>query len=297
MSGWQLGVVAGLAITGCGGQPSALPPAPPSCEGFVVEAPACNGSAELCDRRYDEVSHATTHNAMSSAEDGWLAPNQRHDMLRQLHDGVRALMIDTHVDDREDVSVPSLCHGSCLFGALPLHEALRSFESFLRCNPEQVLTLIVEAYVSPQATADAFEQAGLTDYAYAHDPATAWPTLGEMIARDERLVVLSDDGGYPSWYMNVWDHAFETPFAAKTLDDLVCETNRGSVDNPLFILNHFLTAPLADESLAEQVNHNPFFMDRARACQDKLGRLPNFPTVDFYSIGDLLDVTVTLNGP
>ncbi|MFP6686564.1 MAG: hypothetical protein VB934_17725, partial [Polyangiaceae bacterium] len=121
MSRFQIWVVAGLAVTGCGGQPSTLPPAPPSCEGFVVEAPACNGSAELCDRRYDEVSHATTHNAMSSAEDGWLAPNQRHDMLRQLRDGVRALMIDTHMDDRQDVSVPSLCHGSCLFGALPMH--------------------------------------------------------------------------------------------------------------------------------------------------------------------------------
>ena len=80
---------------------------------------------------------------MSNADDGWIAPNQRHGILAQLHDGVRALMIDTHVDDQEDTPVPSLCHGSCVFGAVLMVEALARIASFLWCNPEQIVTLII----------------------------------------------------------------------------------------------------------------------------------------------------------
>jgi hypothetical protein len=158
-----------------------------------------------------------------------------------------------------------------------------------------VLTLIIEAYVSNEDTVAAFEEAGLVQYAYAHDPRMPWPTLGELVARNQRLVVLSDEGGEPDWHMNVWDHAFETPFHAVGSGDLVCEAGRGSPDNALFILNHFLTDPIAFESLAEQVNLNPFFIDRARECEAHFQHVPNFPTVDFYEIGNLFQVVSALN--
>ena len=41
---------------------------------------------------------------------------------------------------------------------------------------------------------------------------------------------------------------------------------------------------------------NPFFLDRAQRCQQESGRLPNFVTVDFYSIGDVFEVVDALNG-
>jgi hypothetical protein len=60
-------------------------------------APACNGFAELCDKALDEVAFAATHNSMSAAEDPeWIAPNQHSGITRQLDDGIRALLIDTH---------------------------------------------------------------------------------------------------------------------------------------------------------------------------------------------------------
>ena len=71
---------------------------------------------------------------------------------------------------------------------------------------------------------------------------------------------------------------------------------RGDPANALFIFNHFLTAPTADVTLAEQVNHDPFFIDRAQACSAQMGDLPNFVTVDFYTTGDLFEVVKTLNG-
>ena len=58
---------------------------------------ACNGHAELCDRRVDEVVFAGAHNAMSNADaPGWMFPHHEHGMPRMLEDGVRAFLIDVH---------------------------------------------------------------------------------------------------------------------------------------------------------------------------------------------------------
>jgi hypothetical protein len=57
----------------------------------------CNGFAELCDRPLNEVAFPAAHNAMSAAElPGWYQPNQRYDIRRQLDDGIRAFLIDSH---------------------------------------------------------------------------------------------------------------------------------------------------------------------------------------------------------
>jgi hypothetical protein len=57
----------------------------------------CNGYAQLCPRRLDEVVFAGTHNAMSAADTpGWLIANQDRDVAQQLNDGIRAFKISTH---------------------------------------------------------------------------------------------------------------------------------------------------------------------------------------------------------
>src|SRR5690606_3751196 len=62
-----------------------------------AEVVRCNGLAELCDRRLDEVVFAGTHNSMSAADrPGWLFANQTRPIPRQLDDGIRLLMIDPH---------------------------------------------------------------------------------------------------------------------------------------------------------------------------------------------------------
>jgi len=58
---------------------------------------ACNGYAELCDRRLDQVVFPTTHNSMSGADiTGWMFPNQNKAIPEQLEDGVRGFLIDAH---------------------------------------------------------------------------------------------------------------------------------------------------------------------------------------------------------
>jgi hypothetical protein len=57
----------------------------------------CNGYAQLCGRRLNEVVFAGTHNSMSASESpGWLIANQRRPVARQLADGIRAFKISTH---------------------------------------------------------------------------------------------------------------------------------------------------------------------------------------------------------
>ncbi len=58
---------------------------------------ACNGFAELCDRRLDQVVFPGAHNAMSNQDaPGWMFPHHEAGMPQMLRDGIRALLIDVH---------------------------------------------------------------------------------------------------------------------------------------------------------------------------------------------------------
>ncbi|HEV8323718.1 MAG TPA: hypothetical protein VG389_19020 [Myxococcota bacterium] len=263
---------------------------PPAC---AVAVTACNGDDALCDRAYDDVTYPTTHNAMSNDDEGWLIPNQHHGITRQLADGVRGLMLDVH----PYLGGTYLCHGVCSLGNEPLADGLSKVRAFLEVCPREVVSLIFESYVPAADVAAAFAASGLDAYVWTQAAGAPWPTLREMIDGGARLVAFTDyDAGAPAWYHDVWAFAWETPYAFDTPADFTCAMNRGVAGNPLFILNHFLTNPLASPANAEMVNYDPLFLDRALACQAASGALPNFPTVDFYDIGDLFTVAATLNG-
>ncbi|HEY5949664.1 MAG TPA: hypothetical protein VIV40_29420 [Kofleriaceae bacterium] len=269
---------------------------------FVVSAcaedpvpipPECNGSIELCTRRYDEVAYATTHNSMSNAEDAWQSPNQNRTIAHQLDDGVRGLMLDVH----EWGDGILLCHGFCPLGSLPLRDGLATIGRFLHSHRGEVVTIIFESYTTAANIATAFEAADADRYVYAHTPGTPWPTLRDLIDNDQRLIVFTDrEGGAFDWYMDVWQQAFETPFAAATTADLTCDLGRGNGGNPLFIFNHFLSDPLALPDQAPTMNADPFLLDRARSCEQTRGHLPTFVTVDFYDVGDVFETVRSLNG-
>jgi hypothetical protein len=230
---------------------------------------------------------------MANTEDHFLLPNQHFSVARQLNDGIRALMPDLHyVNDRV-----YLAHGSALMGCRPLADMLVDLKTFMDVHPREVLTIIFESYVRAADVEQEFRQTGLLPYVHTQPKDQPWPTLGQMVTSGQRLVVFTDhDGGRPAWYHNVWDFCWETPFEAKQPSDLDSRKGRGSQHNSLLILNHFLTNPVALPMLAEAVNHNPFFLDRVQKCQRTTGRFPNFITVDFYDIGDVLEVVDVLNG-
>jgi hypothetical protein len=61
----------------------------------IGQGTVCNGHAELCERPFDEVAFAASHNSMSAAtEPGWFLAEQADSIPVQLDQGVRALLID-----------------------------------------------------------------------------------------------------------------------------------------------------------------------------------------------------------
>ena len=82
-----------LGLIGAGvafmGSREALPPAPAFTD-------ACNGDRALCGKRVDEVVFPGAHNSMSSAELGWMFPNQELASVSLLGYGIRSLLFDVH---------------------------------------------------------------------------------------------------------------------------------------------------------------------------------------------------------
>jgi hypothetical protein len=264
------------------------------CLPSIVDDDLCNGSTSLCTRRYDQVSYATTHNAMNNADEAWLLPNQQHGITRQLDDGIHALMLDTYYFEGET----QMCHAYCELGHERLADGLAKIKRFLDRRPNDIVSIIFEAYIDEEDVEEAFDEAGLLDdYLHEQPIGQPWPTLRELIDSGKRLVVFTDERGELPWHHYVWDYASETPYSFANPSQLSCVPNRGNPNNSLFILNHFLTVVGGSAALAEQINHDPLFLNRALQCQDERNRLPNFVTVDFYDIGDVFPVVDALNGP
>jgi hypothetical protein len=285
MTGWRMATLEMGAwwvlalLAGCGGGDGGAGPAP------------CNGGAELCDRPYDQVSVVCTHNAMGTEADGFLIPtaNQVRPILEQLDDGVRCLMLDSYMDEGE----PMLCHAACLLGKVPFVPLLEDIDAWLVRHPDQVVTFIMEAYISEAETEQALREAGIFERVYHHaaPPGSPWPTLGEMIGRGEQLVVLTDDSqANGEWHLDWRAYGWETPFND---DTFTCAPGRGDptrYDHQPFILNHYTLCPLGGCEENGVVNNAfDFLYPRALDCwqdtdHNPFGHIPTFINVDHYHV-------------
>ena len=339
---WSLGaalsLLAVLAVTA--DRSVAAPPEPVS---------ECNGHPELCDRRFDEVLLLGTHNAGSTAAEGFLFPYQELSVVEQLDAGARALLLDvwygrpseripglvlTDVGDapttaalRElvgdegvarvaavleaagrrptvarEVENLYLCHGSCELGATPLATTLDEIDAWLDEHPGEVVVLFFEDHVEGSQVAEAMTVAGLAARVHEHLPDAEWPTLGEMVLDDERVVVLSEQGGPPpGWYLPAFDLVMDTPFRFPTVDSLLgadaCVANRGPDDAGLFLVNHWVQpdGPVRPRD-AERANAPDFLVERLTRCEEERGVRPTIVAVDFLGRGDAMAAVDRLNG-
>ena len=329
------GVIVGgyFAIAGSGGAGTdAAPPA-------AAAVPECNGHISLCDRRFNEIAIAATHNSMSSAEDGFSLANHSRGIIHQLNAGYRGLLIDLYnglesernlgvvtdisphtpeeraqlVEQWGEATVRSaeelrrraidaggerqlyLCHRLCETGATPFAAELERLRGWLQANPGETLIIIIEDNVDPQDVSAAFEKAKLLPYLHTQTPGAPWPTLRQMIDSGRRLVVMAEKktGDIP-WYHNAYAFTQETPFSFDTVEQFNCDPNRGSPDNPLFMINHWITP--ASANAADTANTAQTLNRRIADCQAKRNRSPNIIAVDFYARGDTLSVVAELNG-
>ena len=298
----------------------------PAPRGVARAQRLCNGHAELCDRHYDEVVQAATHNSMSSPDVVRVWPEHDGSIGQQLQSGVRTLMIDasywpgvndTHLEDLRDLlgagdtstlidtiearlaPCPGvfLCHNVCALGALPMTTALAQLRSFLDDHPDDVVTLMIQDSIDPVDAEAAFRDAGLDGLLYDGSADAEWPTLGELIDRHQRLIVFSEQHGSPgAWYQSAFEHIQDTPYGARSADQLTCARGRGPRDAPLLLLNNWVQREAPDRAQAAIVNSRSFIVDRARRCAEQRGRLPNFIAVSFYGIGDVMGAVDELNG-
>ena len=250
----------------------------------------CNGSLNLCSKQYNEVAYLTTHNAFNSDEDGLLFPNQTYNIASQLNDGVRGLMIDVY----DHFGTPTAYHSIFALGTIPLADIFNDIKIFLDNHPNEIITIILECYVTANDIENEINQSGLSNYVYMHN--SGWPTLQSMINNNNRLIIftdVNDASNLQNWYHYVWDYAVETHYSVNTINDFTCDFNRGDPLNDLFILNHFVTDATLGYGLYNEsstVNANPFFINRALDCQMQTSKFPNFVTVDFYELGILVSL-------
>lgn len=194
-----------------------------------------------------------------------------------------------------------LCHGFCELGAIRLERGLREVRDFLLANPGEVLVISIEDATSPEDTVAAIEASGLAEYAY-RGPSGPWPTLREMIDRDERALIMAERaGGEPSWYREQFAITQETPFKFEDVDELEkrssCRPNRGPADAPFFLLNNWVdTSPAPRPTNAKVVNTKRFLLDRVALCTKVRGVEPNVLAVDFFKQGDVVGAAAELNG-
>lgn len=199
--------------------------------------------------------------------------------------------------DKRDVY---LGHGFCELGATKFVTALEEIREFLVMNPGEVIVIVVQDEgVTPQDVAECFVRSGLDRLVYRGPVVKPWPTLREMIATDQRVLVLAENmvSDDVPWYHLVTDVVQETPYGFKTPEEFSNKPNRGGTVGSLLLLNHWIeTTPTPLPSNAEIVNAYDFLLARARQARKERGMIPNLVAVDFYRTGDVVRVTDALNG-
>ncbi len=195
-----------------------------------------------------------------------------------------------------------LCHGFCELGATPIEETLGQVRSFLEDNPREVMMIVFQDYVPTRELWSELEKSGIAEYAYRGSVDGEWPTIGEMIDQNQRVVLLNENNLSPAVprIHGAFNVMRETPFAFKNKSALTsadsCAAGRGAEDNSVFLMNHWIsTPPAARPSNARVANARELLRKRARLCERARGHPVNLVAVDFYAQGDLMAVVDELN--
>ncbi len=194
---------------------------------------------------------------------------------------------------------PYLCHQLCALGSTPMLSALQGVRQWLAANPREVVTFIIEDYISAADTAKVFQQAGLLPYVHTQSPGQPWPTLGEMIDSGRRLQVFdqSNPGGTAApWLLKAWDWIQDTPYDNSSASALSCDRLRGSAGNSLFLINNLITRFDTRVTDSARLNAYDALWPYVSRCQQQRGQIPNFVAVDYFNQGNVFAVVNQLNG-
>lgn len=280
-------------------------------------AAACNAFAQhkrgryLQDmsRPYNEYTWATAHNSHADAGKvaAW-ARNQRTDMYDQLkHQDIRGLMIDIRYEDGR----VELTHGEDNAGEFA-DRMNDEIVRFLNENREAVLWFDIEVtdgVLTKAQLQDAMDDLpNLTNRLFYPEHAlwtdhTQWPTLSELVAADQRVIMIIDEEGLAGDYgmgtILYRPHVTaENKYAVTSLNS--CEERHGynspSINisgrdwSRLFTMNHF--GRTGDAVQAGNDNNWDGLYPRitTSTAAANIGSRPNFLAVDFVTTGDVQEI-------
>jgi hypothetical protein len=190
-----------------------------------------------------------------------------------------------------------LCHTVCELGAVRMVDTLEVIRKFLDERRGEVVILFIEPYVAPAVIAKVFARSGLDRYTVtlAHDEPL--PTLGQLVDRNQRVIVLTEkdaDGTVP-WYLDGFSFVQDTPLGATKVSELECSRARGTADSPLAMLNHWADVFPPRREANEPFQRKKLIIERAHRCARKLGVTVNLIAVDHYDLADLVPAVEELN--
>jgi hypothetical protein len=153
---------------------------------------------------------------------------------------------------------------------------------------------MLEPSVPAWAVERQFREAGLLDRAARLRRDRPLPTLGTLLERGRRLVVLGErDTGDLPWYLDAFDWIQDTPLGPDAPRS--CAASRGESDNPIFMLNHWVDEFPPRPSANARVNSAEAIVRRAERCERIRGLRPSLIAVDHHDRGGVVDAAAELN--
>ena len=245
--------------------------------------------------------------------------DQDVDVTTQLDAGVRFLQAQTH---RNVFGVLSLCHTSCFLKDAGSVEAyLHVIKEWLDTHPKEVVTLLLTNGDNVRISEfdDVFSASGIQPYAYIpgpdHNPAIldSWPTLGELIENNTRLVAFLDYGALDTvpYILPEFLYFWETPFDMTDPSFPQCVIDRppSLAETPelanqrMYIVNHYLDTEMLgmdvpdrrDARKTNAMTGGESIGAQVSLCQQEHGRAPKGILVDYFEKGDVFEVQDKLN--
>ncbi|XP_059447608.1 PI-PLC X domain-containing protein At5g67130-like isoform X2 [Corylus avellana] len=253
---------------------------------------------------FNKYAYLTTHNSFSITGEPSHAGVPRHTfsnqddtITQQLNNGVRALMLDTY-DFMGDIwlchSFKGKCHAFTAFR--PAVDTLKEVEMFLRANPSEIITLILEDHVeSPNGLMNVFSTSELTKYWFpvSNMPQDGqdWPLVKDMVAKNHRLIVFTSKKHKQEseGIAYQWNYMVENQHGFGGLHQDSC-LNRGESASlndktkSLVLVNYFPSIPIKEITCKD---NSLDLLNKLQTCYIAAGnRWANFVAVDFYKRSD-----------
>ncbi|KAG8384366.1 hypothetical protein BUALT_Bualt04G0110600 [Buddleja alternifolia] len=253
---------------------------------------------------FNRYSWLTTHNSFarvgstSGTGSTLLGPtNQEDSVTDQLRNGVRGLMLDMY-DFNNDIWLCHSFNGNCfnVTAFQPAINVLREIQTFLEGNPTEIVTIFVEDYVrTPQGLTRVFNASGLSQYLFplSRMPRNGedWPTVDNMVQRNQRLVVFTSRSAKESSERIAyeWNYVVESQYGNDGMIPGSCPSRSESSpmntsSRSLVLMNYFPTNPNASGAC---LDNSAELIRMMNTCYQADGRRwPNFIAVDFYKRND-----------